>query len=434
MSTQARSPTALAGHMAQQQPSAYRWVTLGVALLTITIAYGVRSSFGVFLLPLQATFGWSQSATVAAYTFHWLAFGFAAPLFGGLADRVAPRLMMPLAALGLALALAITTQISELWHFYLLYGLVIGVGVCALGMPPHVALIARWFPSHRGTAYSILITGVGLSLFLAGPAQWLTLHYGWRAALLGFAALLVVVVVPLTALLHRHPPAAAAAPGERAAAAQSRGPATLPAPTRQDAPVALRQAAGSVAFWSLCGIYLLYSAQQHILVVYQLPYLVTRGYEPLLAASVLSGTGLAYVVGLLASGLPSDRLGREPVFSAGVLLLLIGLGALVLAGAGVGAVLPVYALTYGLGLGLISPQMSAAAADIFAGPRFGAIYGMFNLAAGLGAALAPWLVGQLVEAAGQYDLALAVAAGLTLGAGALIWLAAPRRRSSAGQR
>lgn len=411
---------------AAERASSYRWVVLGVALLTISIAYSVRMSFGVLLLPLQAAFGSSQSATVAAYTVHWLAFGFAAPFFGGLADRVSPRLMMPLAALGLALVLVVTAQARELWQFYVMYGIVAGVAVCALGMPPHVAIVARWFATGRGTAYSILNSGVGFSLFLAAPAQWLTLHYGWPAALLASSALLVAVVVPVTALLHRPLPPVALAPGD-ATARPPTGPSVAPS-LHQPSQSSARRGLGSVPYWCLFAIYLLYPAQQHVLVVYQLPYLVNRGYDPLVAASALSGAGLATVAGLLGSGWPSDRLGREPVFSAGVALLLVGIGALALAGQGVSILLPVYALAYGVGLGLISPQMSASAADIFSGPRFGTIYGTFNLAAGLGAALAPLLVGHLIDVTGQYDLALAVAAALTIASGGLIWLAAPRRR------
>jgi sugar phosphate permease len=231
------------------RPPAYRWVILGLALLTVATAYGVRNAFGVLLLPLQAAFGWSQSATVTAFTFHWLVFGFTAPVLGGLADRVPPRLMIPIAALFLASSLAVTTQVRELGQFYARYGLVLGAGVCALGMPVHAAISARWFVAQRGLA----------------------------------------------------------------------------------------------------------------------------------------------------------------------------------------VLLPLYALAYGVGLGLIGPQLSATAADIFAGPRFGTIYGTFNLAAEPGGASAPWLVGRLVEATGQQDLALACAALLAGVPAALVWLAAPRRyRPTAG--
>lgn len=419
----------------QERRQSYRWVILGLALLTVATAYGVRNSFGVLLLPLQAEFGWSQSATVGAYTLHWLAFGLSAPFFGGLADRLRPRLMMPIAALALALALALATQVRELWHFYAMYGLVLGAGVSALGMPPHAAIVARWFTTQRGTAYAVLNGGVSLSLLLAGLAQWLTLHYGWRAALVGIGVLLALIVAPLTALLHRGARPEPARPAAGAAAAGSGstargGPAVrerIGAPEQPAAARTLRRVLRSRPFWLVFATYVLYTAQQHILIVYQLPYLVTRGYDPLLAASVLSGTGLANMLGLASSGPPSERLGREVVVGAGVALVLVGVGALFLAGQGVSAVLPVYALAYGCGLGLISPQLSASAADLFAGPRFGTIYGSFNLAAGLGGALAPWLVGRLVEATGQHDLALATVALLILGPGMLIWLAAPRR-------
>ncbi|MBI2321416.1 MAG: MFS transporter, partial [Chloroflexi bacterium] len=159
------------------------------------------------------------------------------PFFGGLADRLRPRLMMPVAALALALALALATQVRELWHFYAMYGLVLGAGVSALGMPPHAAIVARWFTTQRGTAYAVLNGGVSLSLLLAGLAQWLTLQYGWRAALVGIGVLLALVVAPLTALLHR-----GARPGPARPTAETSGP---PAGTIERGGPAMRERIGA---------------------------------------------------------------------------------------------------------------------------------------------------------------------------------------------
>ncbi len=105
---------------------------------------GIGDTYTVFLQPIEHEFGWSRSQLTSVYSVYLLVNGFIAPMVGFLFDRSGPRWVYAsgLAILGLAFVLAGSLQ--NLWHFYLLVGAMVGVGVSLTGMVPASALLARW--------------------------------------------------------------------------------------------------------------------------------------------------------------------------------------------------------------------------------------------------------------------------------------------------
>jgi MFS family permease len=134
------------------------------------------------------------------------------------------------------------------------------------------------------------------------------------------------------------------------------------------------------------------------------------------------------VPGKILWGMVADRLGREITYSVGILGMLAAIALLVLIGT---APLPwlvfPFALAFALGYGVTAPLGPAAAADIFAGRNFGAIYGVLSVGIGLGSAFGAWFAGFVFDATGSYVVAFAVAAASSTGGAVCLWLAAPRR-------
>jgi predicted MFS family arabinose efflux permease len=64
---------------------------------------------------------------------------------------------------------------------------------------------------------------------------------------------------------------------------------------------------------------------------------------------------------------------------------------------------------------------SARAADVFAGPTFGAIYGWLSLAIGPGEALGTWVGGLIFDVTGSYVGAFAFAVLALVGGVIAIW-------------
>jgi MFS family permease len=85
-----------------------------------------------------------------------------------------------------------------------------------------------------------------------------------------------------------------------------------------------------------------------------------------------------------------------------------------------------YAVLFGLGFGARGPIITAMASDLFAGRRFGAIYGVLNLGNGIGGALGPWFAGFVHDVTGSYRIAfVASVVFCVIGAGCF-WAAGRR--------
>src|SRR5262249_39766384 len=88
--------------------------------------------------------------TASVYSLNLFVSGALSPLIGLLIDRYGPRTVMPIGALLLAAGFVGSSQIHQLWHFYLWFGLVGAVGLCAVQVVPHAAMSSYWFGDQHG--------------------------------------------------------------------------------------------------------------------------------------------------------------------------------------------------------------------------------------------------------------------------------------------
>jgi MFS family permease len=141
------------------------------------------------------------------------------------------------------------------------------------------------------------------------------------------------------------------------------------------------------------------------------------------------------VIGQISIGHFSDRFGREwawMISSLGfafcyVLLLVmksypsLTLMYLMVAAQGL--------LGYGM-----SSIYGAMPAELFQGKRYGAIFGMFGVASGIGSSAGPWITGLIYDQSGSYAGAFYFALALSAVSIVCVWFAAPRNvRLVAGQ-
>jgi MFS family permease len=126
-------------------------------------------------------------------------------IMGGLNDKLGPRLVMTICGFVIGLGLLLMSQISATWHLYLLYVLVIGIGMGASFTPP-MSTVARWFVKRRSIMTGIVSAGGGLAGLMVPPAiNWLISNYGWRNAYIARGAIVLVIVILAAQFLKRDP-------------------------------------------------------------------------------------------------------------------------------------------------------------------------------------------------------------------------------------
>jgi MFS family permease len=392
------------------------WVVVGAVWVTLAIASGLYFSFPVFYVALLEEFGWSRGATAAAFSISAIVQGALSPAVGVLVDRLGPRRVMLGGAWVLGAACLLSSRIGSLWSLYLLVGVLAAAGVCAVSWVPTGALIARWFAERRGTVMGVAFSGMGAGVLVVGPlAQWLIAGHGWRAAYLVLGAGTLALLVPLVGLGVRDaPPPAAGRPPV----------AAPPAPPGGEVGDALR----TRAFWALFFAYLCTPLAVFSVVTHQVAFAVDQGFPRLFVAGIFGLTGLLSVVGRIGFGVAADRIGRAT--SATVSYGCTAAGTLCLLALEVwphAAALYAYALLFGLGFGARGPIITAMAAQLFPGRRFGAIYGILSVGNGLGGGVAPWFAGAVHDLTGSYRLAFLLAVGFCAAGAACFWLARPPR-------
>ena len=104
----------------------YGWVMVGVGFVNLAITFGVWYSFSVFILSLINDFGWTTAAASSIFSVFIFSQALMNLLAGYLQDRFGPRIVIPLGAVVLAIALLLTSQSFKLWHFLLTYGVFAG--------------------------------------------------------------------------------------------------------------------------------------------------------------------------------------------------------------------------------------------------------------------------------------------------------------------
>jgi len=133
------------------------------------------------------------------------------------------------------------------------------------------------------------------------------------------------------------------------------------------------------------------------------------------------------VGGRVLFGVAADRIGRAPSATLSYACTAAGtLALLSLERWHHPAPLYAYAFLFGLGFRARGPIITAMAAQLFPGRRFGAI----TVGNGLGGAIGPWFGGAIHDVTGSYRLAFLLAAGFCAMGAACFWLAAQAPRAA----
>ncbi|MGZ8443006.1 MAG: MFS transporter [Candidatus Binatia bacterium] len=191
-----------------QFPFFYGWIIVAIAMLAGFISSGVSNvTMAVVLKPISEDLGWSRSVTAAAIALGSFGGGMLSPLFGPMADRFGPRVLLPLGGILVGM-LSIGVSLSTApWQFYATFIPARALTEFLLcGVVPYTA-IANWFHVKRPRAMGLVAMSTPLgSAAMTLIYQFLVTHYGWRSAFLVLGlAFLFLVVVPAAIFLRRQP-------------------------------------------------------------------------------------------------------------------------------------------------------------------------------------------------------------------------------------
>jgi MFS family permease len=294
----------------------YGWILMVVLGLTTIISYGTTQYlFGVLVLPLSTSLHWDRASLSGAFSCGLIISGLLGIPVGHLVDRWGARVLMALgSALG-GISLIGLSFVQTIPQFYLWWALGIGVATALLYYPVSFTVVTNWFEHKRGTALAVLTLMGGLASPLFIPSEgWMVEHLGWRSMLLLLGSLHLLIALPLHALLlRRHPEDLGLVPdGQFSPHQVSPNLSTTPIKKAEMPGMRLSEATPARAFWLLTASLSFVMLGSAVVQVHQIPALIARGYDPVLAATVAGGLGLASLPGRVFINLISERVSPKP--------------------------------------------------------------------------------------------------------------------------
>jgi MFS family permease len=385
---------------------------LAFCVLLTALSRGMGETFGVFLLPLSAEFGWERAQVTSVYSVYMVCLGLGSLVSGLAFDRFGARVSYTCGVALLIGAYASAGHLSELWHFYLCIGLLGGVGAAMVGIVPMQSLVSRWFDRRLGTALSVAYAAQGLGALMMVPAAQLAIdHFGWADAY-GLSGWMFAAVLLLVLFMPWRRIAEGAVDNPRKARG---GKAT--------GGLNLRQALRTRAFWGFFFIFAFTAIGIFGISLQSVAYLVDRGFSEVEAALAFGIVGMLSFAGMTLTGLAADYWPRHIVSTCSYLLSFIGIAALALLQWFPNwFIVGIYVIAFGLSAGARGPIITTLMAEIFAGRGLASIYGASNLGQGLGAALGAFGAGLLFDLTGGYNVGFLVCSVFTFLGALLFWV------------
>ncbi|WP_324696257.1 MFS transporter [Novosphingobium aerophilum] len=391
--------------------------SIGFSFLSVLLA-----GTGLFMEPLSKEFGWSRSLLSAGPGLATFITAILSPFYGVLIDKLGSR---KLALPGLVAVMAATctfafangskVQWIALW-------LVFGVLLTSIKSTIWTAAVASVFDKGRGLALGFTVAGTALAQAIVPPlGNFLIDEVGWRGAFvwfgLGWGGLSLLLCVLF--LYDAHDRAA-----RRGETGVSRGGAHLPGLTRKEA---LR----SRPLWQVAISTFVVMLLTMGLGIHLFPILTESGMSRTNAAWLSSLTGVAGIIGKLATGALLDRF--RPNWIGGLTMGVTAVTFFLLTVAMGSTAAIVFALLVNGYAAGTKMQICAYLTAGYAGMRsFGAIYGMMSAIVALASGLGPLIAGAIYDYSGGYGPFLwAGTIGCILGGGLLVTLPAYPRWDSA---
>ncbi len=403
----------------------YAWVILAASCVLNVVSRADSASFGVFIDPLVAQFGWKHGDIAFAYSLAFLAGLPAVVVMGWLGDRYGARNLMLGASLIISTGTVLLGTIKELWQFYIFYGLFVGsLGNAAFSVLLPV-IVTRWFHRHMGVALGLYWAALGAGPMVFAPLfRWMIERYGWEQSLTIIGIGLGSILLLFSSLIRSSPREMGLLPYGAADGWRDEPPVSTSSGIM---PAGLREILAKRTVWLLMGCHHLGCVGHAIILAHVVSMATFKGVPSLEAAGVLGTIAGTSIISRFVSAILSERFGGRAVLtlaligqSTPVFILFFANDALTFYAFAV-----IFGLCYGgemVGFPIINRQMFGVNAPL------SSIYSFQMLGASTGMALGGWLGGFLFDLTGAYTWS--ILASIVVGyLGLPLALALPRHRA-----
>ncbi len=373
------------------------------ATILITVSYGSRQGFGIFMVPITADLNWGRETFSIAIATQALVYGLAAPFVGAIADKWGPiKVLVTGGVLYSAGLFAMANSVTPGGMLFSI-GFLTGLGASGCALPMLLSIVGRLATEQKRSLWLGVVTSGGtMGQFLIVPlTQGMIAGWGWVSAAL-VLGIFVALVIPL------------------AWAISSASLGALDTKSSHRLGEVVREARRHTGFWLLLTGFFVCGFQVQFINSHLPAYLADSPVGPMMGAIAISLIGLFNGFGTWIAGWLGGRYRKKYLLSGiyfGRSLAIMVFISLPITQTSV----VVFSAVVGLLWLATVPLTSGIVAQVF-GPRYLAtLYGAVFLSHQLGSFTSVWLGGKLYDQTGSYDTVWWAIVALGLVAALLHW-------------
>ncbi|MBN1847537.1 MAG: MFS transporter [Deltaproteobacteria bacterium] len=375
--------------------------------------YGISA----LLKPISLEIGLNLAATSGAAGVGIMIGSLIAPLAGMIVDRFGPRWTIISSLVVIALGLVLMGFIHSVWAFYLVWGLLLGLGV-SFGMTIAVdKALTDWFVKKLGLAIGVKFAVMGLLNAATLPLVALSVTWlGWRMTCMAWAIIMVMSIPLIWVFVKDKRPEhyglrpdgdlVVRNPGEPGV---STGGDRIPDSSCPDEEYSLKRVLRTRAYWILASVLFLNMYISSGFNIHCIPLLTETGIDPLIAGGMMGMMLFFTIPSRLVSGFFADfisvkRLNLMTIlpflfYLAGVLFFLLNPTTITTY---------ILLILYGLGHGMPTALIVVIISRFFGRKAFGSIFGSCFVFTAPATLSAPIVTGWIFDVTHSYKFALLV--------------------------
>ena len=376
-------------------PRIYRgWWVISAPFLAAALGTGAgQYGFGIFIEPLEETFGWNRSQISASLSFTAVG-SLLAPLMGQTIDRYGTRPVMAISLALVAVSFLIRPMMTELWHWYAL-SLLQYTGYTGASMLPAGKLVGLWFRRTRGRVMGLTGMGNNFGGLVMPPLMgWMLLMLSWQATYVALGVLSVLLVVYTLVWVRDFPTSRDTDPESL-----QPGTAGISHVTGKTVAEALKDR----AFYAIALSVTLGTFTYSAIIPQIIPHLLDGGTTLAIASLVLSMYAIAGMIGKFVMGLAAERITSRYALMTNFVGQAVFLVAMIWADSPV--VMWTVVPLLGVFNGAFGALFQLVVQDAFGVRYFGGIMGLINFATLVSFFVGPILAGVSYDITGSYTVA-----------------------------
>ncbi|MEM7070925.1 MAG: MFS transporter [Pseudomonadota bacterium] len=370
-------------------------IMLCFGFLAITIAFGIRSSFGLFIEPWHQTIGYSIVAMSIVFAIQNLVWGIVQPFVGAWSDTRGATPVMLSGGIVYVVGLLLMAFSENIFLFGLGGGIFVGFAIAALGFPIISGALGRCVPpDKRDLFFGISTAGGSFGQALFAPwSKNLIDHIGINETL--YVLAMMCIIASLCGLAFR---------GDKP---QHKKDFTHKNNAITDIKIPLKliikDALKHRGYLFLTSGFFVCGFQLAFMTIHLPPYLSSHHLDSSVGALVISAIGIANIFGTIIAGYIGGKWNQKiPLASIYLLRSILVILFISFPVTEISAI--IFAICFGLLWLSTIPLTIGVIVRIYGANYIGTLYGLVFLNHQLGSFIGLLVAGWSIEATGDYNL------------------------------